>query len=273
MIEVAAPAQSRDDSFCVPPLSSALAKLLALKPEEREDARLLELILMKDPAAVARLLSLANSAYYAGRKRSTTVAEAVQALGTQAVYDAMLVIWMSGLIAPHPRFSQVSTYLVRHIFSMSATARKLRSIAGLLASMEDSDLALCAILDKLPLATLLVPERGGPAQDQLLKMATEGSHLFRTCNALRPILERSSAFAKAWGSPSCVVETLEQLRSPRPQAGQQVHQLLGLAEGLLDALKSSAARKALEDPAHPGHEGYRLIRERGIDPTRLAVGL
>lgn len=269
----AEPQVCSSESFRIPPLSSALAKLLSLKPDEREDFRLLELILMKDPAAIARLLSLANSAYYAGRRRSTTVAEALQVMGAQAVYDAMLVIWMSGLVAPHPRFTQVSSYLVWHIFSMSATVRKLRNVAGLPASLEDGDLALCVILDKLPLATLLVPEQAGAAQDSLLELVTRGADMFRTNESLRPIFERSSAFAKAWGSPDCVVEALRQLREPVTPAGRQLHQLVWLAEGLLEARKSAAARKGLEDVAHPGHEGYRLIHERGIDPVRLVIGL
>ena len=55
------PSSALETTVKVPPLTDALVKLLALKPADKENLRLLEMLALKDPAAVARLITLANS--------------------------------------------------------------------------------------------------------------------------------------------------------------------------------------------------------------------
>jgi HD-like signal output (HDOD) protein len=268
------------DQYRIPPLSSALVKLLTLSGEQRQDLRLLELIAAKDPAAQARLLALANSAFYGGRRRASTLAEALQTLGARLAYDALLAIWMSGLLAPQARYAQASAHLVKHMFSLSATVRNLRLTAGMIPAIEDSDLSLCTILDRLPLVALLVPQNAGEAQARLLELCAAHSSLFYAEQQLWPMFVRAADYALAWG---CSPEVVRALRCARAfacehakeeceaQPGVTLREAIALAEALLQARSASRGFERLDESNPLVARGAAFVRFRGLEPLSLAI--
>ena len=126
----------------LPPLTDSLQRLLSLSAADKTNLSLLELLSVRDPVAVSRLLVLANSAAFSRGAHIRTVSEAVFRLGAQATYDALLAIWVveSFSDAKEPGSSRrkkavidpVRTRLAQHLTSLCITSRRIYESLGAL---------------------------------------------------------------------------------------------------------------------------------------------
>lgn len=85
----------------VPTLPNILAKLISTLDDPRSSAKDLELILRNDQALTAKLLSVANSAYYAFRHRITSVRRAAVAIGFAEVRNICMGLSLMGFLHPN----------------------------------------------------------------------------------------------------------------------------------------------------------------------------
>lgn len=191
-----------DATFSIPPLSDSFSRLLALTDRQKNDLRMLELLVQKDPGAMARLLQLANSAYYRGSSTSevVTVPAALPRLGADAVVAALMTLWSIEDLAVPAALVPARRWMARHIFSLCATSRKVLQAAHLLDSVPFLPVQTAALVDKMALATFLsVKEESSEGRSALLEDITANNHAFRV-SAARPLaLERCERLAAHWG--------------------------------------------------------------------------
>ena len=87
------------------PLPTVAAQILSITEDDRFSAHELATLIASDQALTAKMLRLANSAYYTFPRRIVTVREAVVLLGFRAVRSATLV---SCVIGAAPRSTNIS---------------------------------------------------------------------------------------------------------------------------------------------------------------------
>ncbi len=225
--------------FHVPPLSDSFSRLLALDESERYNVKLLDLLVQKDPGAVAGLLNLANSARYrAGlAKEVVTVRDALQVIGVETACGFLLALWALDDLEVRPELLPARRWLTRHVFSALATSRKLSAYAGSDA-MSSLHLQLTVLVDKLALATALSPQEASTgAQALLLGQVLEGHHALHLVPALEPLFERSVLLAEHWGLPLPVQRALQELCTWRSRGFRlsSAPQAVLISELILDA--------------------------------------
>ena len=74
-----------DRSFNIPSVPIVLTKILRLVDDDQASARRLEELILHDPALSARILKLANSAFYSFRNEVKTISHAIALLGLNLV--------------------------------------------------------------------------------------------------------------------------------------------------------------------------------------------
>lgn len=211
-----------DCNFKISPLSDAFARLLTLTEEQSQDLGLLELLVQKDPGALARILNLANSAYFVSRSTApvSTVRDALRRLGAATVVDALYHLWGYEVWDLEPRWEQAGTWLSRHTFSLLATLRKTSKVSKML-NCGPLELHLVALVDKLSLATLLAPGPQTPevvsARSALLEGISADRHCLHQQPELRQVFGRSLLIAEHWKMPEKVRGLLAELARWTPQ--------------------------------------------------------
>lgn len=78
------------------PLSFVAAEIVKLCSSAETQSRHLGSTILRDPALAARVLRMANSAFYAARGRSSTVSEAITRIGYRAVRDIAMTLALAG---------------------------------------------------------------------------------------------------------------------------------------------------------------------------------
>lgn len=230
---------SSSPSFPIPPLSDSFSRLLALDESERYNVKLLDLLVQKDPGAVAGLLNLANSARYraGSAKEVVTVRDALQVLGVEVACGFLLALWALDGVEVRPELLPARRWLTRHVFSVLATTRKLMAHAPT-GSMSPLHLQLTVLVDKLALATALSPQESTMgSQALLLGQVVEGHHALHQVPALTPLFERSVVLAQHWSLPSPVLSALQELSTWRSRGFDlsAPAQALLISELMLDA--------------------------------------
>ncbi|MHC4872005.1 MAG: HDOD domain-containing protein [Planctomycetota bacterium] len=105
-------ASSRD---ILPPLPEILVKMQSAINDSKVDARDLSQIILKDPSLTAKIMKLANSAYYRhGKHEVNTVTDAIVIMGFEAIRNVVLGISVYNIMNKLPR---VEGY--KHIWSHS----------------------------------------------------------------------------------------------------------------------------------------------------------
>jgi HD-like signal output (HDOD) protein len=253
----------------IPPLSDALQRLLGLPVKDQQDLRVLELIVMKDPAAVARLTALADTVNFNRGGRHKTLFDALKAVGTQATYDALMSMWAVDLFEVPTHLRALRNYLGRHIFAMCGVLRRIAPHVEGGNKVDINRLTLASIVDKLSLALPMGADTG-PELPTLLQFSNDRRHLFHVSPELQLAFANSVSIAEYWGFQGDVTDVLKELvdwevRMPNLSLGTQ---MVLAGEALLDA-KSGLGNRALhEEPftAWPVIQGFYA---RNVDPMTL----
>jgi len=261
-------------SFPIPPMSDSFARLLSFTEDDRQNPRLLELLVHKDPGAVALLLKLANSALYRRARSVSSVSDALTVLGSDLAVAALFGMWAIAELNVPPTNLVVRGWLARHTFSLCATIRRMLQYGRLDEGVSFLDLQLTALLDKLALATYLSVTETGSEIEVLRDAYSRNSHALHQEENLTPMFERSVELARAWGVGGSVEENLKALSSWKerrlliPQGSQAV--LLG--ELLLaESGQEGGDHEVLMDEFYETSTLMHHLVKLRVVPSRLAV--
>ncbi|KWU19166.1 hypothetical protein AS149_13035 [Burkholderia cenocepacia] len=249
-------------------MSDALQRLMSLSERDRDDLRILELIIRKDPAAVARVLSLAESVVYSRNSRVRGIADALKFLGSQASCDALMSIWTVELFDTPEHLRALRSYLSRHIFSACATVRRIAFYTESSRAISPRA-ALLAILHKLGLAFCLGASEG-PELPAMFSAFQDGRHLFHNQPELREAFRLSAEIAGSWGLERSVCDELQQLgqRDVRVSELTESAQLVLAAEVLLDA-KAGLGNEVLAQEPYASWPVIQALYAKDIEPMSL----
>lgn len=262
--------------FGVPPLTESFTRLLALSEKDREDLRLLELLVHRDPGAVARLLQLANSAVYSRGRTATSVSEALQVLGSETAISALMSLWALDELEVASQYKAARAWLAKHTFSLCATMRRMLQSGRMGDEIPFLPLQLTALVDKLALATVLSvqersPELAGPVQ----AAARDDQNALHQVPELDELFLRAQRIASAWRLDSTVLPHLQDLRAWR-QRGLDAMTVSAQAVLLGEVALAAAGNEdhPYEDLLELFYEKSSLMHrlvERRINPLTLAV--
>lgn len=255
------PCEPDEPFVALPLLSDAFARLMALSQEDRLNLRLLELIVARDPEAVARLVALAATPALSGMRKIRSLNDALQALGANRACDALMAIWATAVLPADEDGKRAAGYLVHHVFSLCATMRKLARLSRLAPLGDSADILLLPLIDRLTLSVLLneAPEHQG--RKALMAVVHGRMPLLRTHPALQPSFGLGPHLARAWQMPDTVIEAVTALNSPQDAEPPLFAGLLALA----DAVCAGVPQDQL-----PASVLLDELRAKNIDATKLA---
>lgn len=236
--------------------------------KDRENLKLLELIVAKDPALTARCLALVNSPAYSFRRPVSALGAALQVIGARETYQLILAMQaMQGITSQE---NARTRKFVKHVFSMYATLRQLCVTTRKFSLLQDPVTHLVLLLNRLSLATLFVGER--PSEEQRCffeKLDGEDFHLFLQEPVFTSVFECAPEIARAWGLSTQCVEHLAALAAWRNQSIlSEVAQLVLCAEQLLQA---AVLQEKLAEGTCENMSLMQDLAEKGIPPESLAV--
>ncbi|VTU42729.1 HDOD domain protein (plasmid) [Variovorax sp. PBL-H6] len=246
---------------------------MGLTSTERTNPRTFELLTLKDPAAVARLISLSNAAgYHRSGNSVKSVRDAVRVIGTRASYDALLAIFTLDLVTFPTHLQPLRNFLTRHIFSVLATARRIAPYASPEHVVADqTHLAFVAIVDKLGIA-LAMGRMHGATMPAMMAVASDSRHWLHGMPEFDEAFELSAQVARSWDMSEEVPQDLEHLArwaEHMPVMSSACHHVLA-AEALLDAKKGMGNDALLEAPFRDWPVIQNLFT-RGVDPMSLVA--
>lgn len=115
-------ASSRD---ILPPLPEILVKIQSAINDSKIDARALSQIILKDPSLTAKIMKLANSAYYRhGKHEVNTVTDAIVIMGFDAIKNVVLGLSVYNIMNRLPRVEGYKN-IWRHSLSCAVCAQRL----------------------------------------------------------------------------------------------------------------------------------------------------
>lgn len=190
------------DADRIPPLPAALARLIALLEDEDSSPKAIAEHLSMEPASTIRVLRTANSAYFGGRGKVSTMSHAVLILGLDALRAIFLASEVRRLLPP-PKGIEPTAFW-RGAFRRAAICQWAVRWAS--TSPANHDTAFIAgLLSVVGALVLSVEQREDPI----------------ACR------EASLALARRWRLPEEVVDALEGRDESNPLVAA-----LGLALGL-----------------------------------------
>lgn len=258
----------------LPPLSDSMAKLLALNASEQQNPRVLELLALRDPAVTARLLALASSPLVSRQGPVRSMSGALQALGTQRTYDAMMAVWAASAIPCLPQYEPACRFLVRHTFTTCAIIRRLAVYSEL---FEDEHvtihLLLYSLLSKVSLAMCFSSEHYSVASAAIDRAGQSNRHRLLSMPELNALRGQAVRLAKHWDAPEEVVHELQLLADVPHRSCEALSTwgcLLTLAELIGDASFHEDAVEALQALQQKCAILQRLVA-RDIDPLSFRI--
>jgi HD-like signal output (HDOD) protein len=115
-----------DKDFEMPSIPAVLTKILGLIDGNQATARQLEEIILHDPSLSARILSLANSAFYAFRSEVKTISHAIALLGLNLVKSlAIGVSIFESFTVGLKKEASLINQLWMHSFGVGALAQEI----------------------------------------------------------------------------------------------------------------------------------------------------
>jgi putative nucleotidyltransferase with HDIG domain len=183
-----------------PPLLPATAlELMTLSRSSETTFEQVSTVLEKDPLVAARVLKLAQSAYFSRGARVQSLKDAVVRLGLQTLADLFLEVTMTMRVFRAPGFDEPMTQLRRH----SAVTAHLTRVVCRRTSISDEYGFLCGILHDVGVAAAA----GVIGRTHPYEVAWPV--------VLEVHAEAGGAIARAWGLPPDVTLVVAQHHSVR----------------------------------------------------------
>lgn len=220
--------------------------LLAALCDLKADADVIASLVDREPGLAARVLRVANSAFYGNARGVTTVGRALLVLGFDAVRGIAAAACMDrGLIKPHEGAIIDFSAVVRHSLGTAVAAEQLarlvhRDVAGeafVAGLLHNLGLPIQARLDPAGLQALVDALAAQPATD-LRRLEAELTRVgHEHCAAV---------LFESWNLPPLLIDAIRSHHAPfeAPESSRQLALLVHVAAEL-------SARHVLRPPAEP----------------------
>lgn len=248
-------------------LPQVLAEVIRVANREDSDAREIETVISKDPSLTARLLRMANSPFYGGVRKVSSVKQAVVTLGSRAVVALALSTGLYGM------FDASETVVDRiHFWRHSLeTAIASREIAHLCGYQPVEEAFVAGLVHDLG---LLMLEAINPTDFK--RLWEQVNHCRDLLGKEREILGTSHArvgqmLMEQWGLPVNIVEAVATHHGGYPAGPAPSLNPLGRIVALANIISKFRVyqRKSLEVEDVEAIE--TLSQSLKIDPPTLAV--
>lgn len=220
----------------IPPLTDAFERLSKLSSRERADVRLLELLVAKDPTAVAHLLHLVDDDVYHHPWPGPTsgLSQIMQKMGHQQVLAELQTLWHNEELHASETLKQLRLKMAEHVYAICVTLQRIRPLLMLSADMTYMESLMAVLVANVAQASLLSSKESD--HDLSAKMVAhlggKTPHLFHFNHELRPALKRGLVLADAWGISPLVRGVLSELALEKRQTWNcsELSQAILLAE-------------------------------------------
>jgi HD-like signal output (HDOD) protein len=194
-----ASADKSSDRLQLPLLTPTAQRMLSAADEAvRQNVAFLELVAVKDPVAVSKLLALANSAFVTRPRPTQRVREAIVVLGTDVSFDVLLQsALLASLLSQSSSLDPVLTsFLRKYMLSMTMTMRQLRKSVSLTFKPSSETVATFSALGIVASLTLSPVEQ--EPLEELAVCASKGEFRLHSRPALREWLDRTAEVLHHW---------------------------------------------------------------------------
>lgn len=271
---------------CLPqllPLPEAVARAVALIQDPRSSGSQVARVIETDQALAAKLLKLANSAFYTTRRPAASVEEALLRVGFSITKGMLLSAAAWCMLEARDAIGPLSARrLWRHSVATAFCARRLVSLVGGCRLEETYTAGLLHDLGSLAIA-----QYAPDGLAEALRVATRGLALFE---AEREVLgfdhaEVGARLLAAWGLPDSSVEAARWHHTPtRPPSPGRLVLVAHVADSLSHLVGSYAwpqldwhpvDREAVESLGLGVGAVYRVVGEArsGLDGVEQLLGL
>jgi putative nucleotidyltransferase with HDIG domain len=194
----------------LPPLNSTVMRISELLRDQNISTRKLAEAVGFDPLLAARLLKMANSCLYSRKKATTSIEQAINAVGLKALYDIVMLGAMADGFAKEIRTLAYGRVMWEHSIAVGLLARSLSDILNIRGTEEAF---LCGLLHDIGKILLL---KGDPAKFELLvenkpevAMLHDEETVFGLTHA-----EVGAYVTHKWGLPEVVCSTIMHHHTP-----------------------------------------------------------
>lgn len=227
----------------LPPMSLVAQKLLSVLADDEMDIPGIAAIIEQDPALMARIIGVANSAYFGMREPVTTIKDAIlKVLGLETTRNLALGLLLSGPLDP----SRCPSYQGdRYWFAAISAAKLSQQLAKVSSQMPGArvkDAYLCGLLHNLGLQAMVNIE---PELMSTVLAANDSSVQHRLyeieqeyLGATHPVV--GGWLVRKWHLPPHIVAVIEHHHETDYQGSEQdMVRLVGSAVRWLGAIKYS----------------------------------
>jgi HD-like signal output (HDOD) protein len=252
----------------IPPLSATATRLLDLMSKENLSLHELATVITQDPGLAARILGLANSAYFGQQNPVVRVEDAIiRVLGLNMVKSLAFSIAVSGAYD----ISDCSNFDLKRYWcdalSLAELARRFGSAVNSPEPVDPDMVYLSGLLMEIGILVLahLFPERYNKVL-QMSQQQTDGGILDLESEIIGINHQQAGAWlAHRWHLPSMVVMVIAQA-SEKVESGESKEVLLvgavshWLKRGLSDEVSTQQCRAILEECCGLNPESFDTIK-------------
>ncbi|GIV17705.1 MAG: phosphohydrolase [Armatimonadota bacterium] len=260
----------------LPPLPHITVQVMRLIDDPRASTRDFERVITQDAALAAKVLRMANSAYYGGNGRISTVSRAIAVLGMNTIRTIIMSLTFHAMVHARQRKSRFNRQEYwRHSL---ATAIAGRVLARLKRSKWDEEVFLAGLLHDIGklIADQFLPEEmdvfishsmeitSGTVEDVL---ALESKVLGSTHTELGEFA------AQKWNLPAAIRAGIAYHHNPS-RADKELFEptaLVHAANCLVNQAETGILIPGIEHEIEPAVKEFLAIPEEQYEPIRLVV--
>lgn len=136
----------------LPPLPGSTMRILNLIRDINSSTRQMAAAVELDPSLSARLLRMANSPIYSRQKNVSSIFQAIDVVGTKALYDIVMMGMTSDAFAREIRSSVMGRTIWEHSLAVALLSRELSQMLGMRGTDE---VFICGLLHDIGKIMLL----------------------------------------------------------------------------------------------------------------------
>lgn len=258
------------DSLTLISLPAAYTRLQEVMASEESNMKDVADVVSLDPALAARLLRIANSAYYGLPSQVDTVTRAVNILGIQAIHDLALATSVAQAFDGVPnQLMDMSTFWYRSVMC-GFLARELAKACGI---KSNESLFVRGLL--LDLGHLVLYSRF-PIESRRA-LADSGDDLIRLYNMERDLIgcdanEVGLELMKSWKLPESFVESFAYLQRPEgcESIGKEVA-ILHIAAWITHGLNTDLLLEQMFEKINPSAWDLSGLSQRQVEQVTDTV--
>ncbi len=233
----------------------------------RDDVELGGLIakVREDQALSARVLRLANSPYYAGRKSVGSIEDAVAMIGLNALRAIVIASGVAGAI------TKVEGIRLPDFWKHSQLTARLAGSLGKLAGLNKEFAYAAGLLHRIGqlLIQIVVPEIGNKVQAECKNLSVGELAALERLHLTFDHSQVSAELARKWFFPEDIVGALAFYTRPEHEGACPYAGVVNLAASIAFGIE-----KGLPDEVILSHINRRVVAQLGLDevdwPTELA---